>query len=141
MFDKLNIYLEKKTMEQAACSCVFLENSDHPECCVCFGKLCRGGTTHSDICPDCVKKLPKTNGVVLHPLKQTPLKMCICGKVWNTECSMSSLFKSTRIFDTSKLTDSPAQNMLLLKDPNNYYEDIAHAPMYFFSSQILVKMD
>ncbi len=60
----------------------------------------------------------------------SPMK-CTCGKAWNKECAMVGLFgNSMREFDTSKLTNSPAINMLMIKDPSNYFQndDTIHKP-------------
>jgi hypothetical protein len=47
------------------------------ECCICFHEYDYGHMKDKDICAFCFEKLPSGS---LHPVKQTPIEKCVCGK-------------------------------------------------------------
>lgn len=81
--------------EYATCGvCIIAEGADHPECCICLKKLCRGGSFHKNLCKECLPKLTERNakGELINPSTGTPITMCICGKIWNVDCSQRGIF-------------------------------------------------
>lgn len=58
------------------------------ECCICFNNYDYGHMKDKNVCTFCFESLPSNS---LHPLKRTPIDMCVCGSKWNQMCAIQSL--------------------------------------------------
>jgi len=82
--------LEEDKNDTTCGTCVYADNEEKPECCVCLKYMCKSAlATKSTICSQCLqncieKKLLKKNdkGQYIHPNTYIIINTCICGEIY-----------------------------------------------------------
>jgi hypothetical protein len=88
------------------------------ECCVCFVNL----PDTSELCESCVPLLKEVNeqGYIIHPVTRKPLRICVCGKLWNSKCRSQTVLLLGPVFigdDTKLRPNDPAFNRAYALNP------------------------
>lgn len=105
-------------IDRTTCGICPVEGSE--ECAVCFKHLCHG-VIHQKICTECLiattEQAVQNGQPPLHPLTQTPLPMCKCGKAWIGDCRMWSM-PGVRITNRAQLEaecTTPAERLAAVR--------------------------
>jgi len=60
------------------------------KCCICLQDMYIGSPEWRSICVSCLGK-PEVQNLTYDPITKQRLIRCICGKIWNSICSLKSL--------------------------------------------------
>ena len=69
-----------------------MNNKKLYECAICFEEYDKGYMEDKDICCFCHLNPNIYGKNKLHPIKQTPISFCTCGKPYNSFCRMEEFF-------------------------------------------------
>lgn len=90
--------MQTKGMAEAKAVCgICLIDEESRECSICLEHMCAGAPKWRSICYICVMK-PETSNLILDPVTRQPLAKCLCGKIWNQDCSFMAICKNKEDF-------------------------------------------